>query len=314
MNIDIIVPCYGREEKMIPLLESIKRQSYRVFMVTLVNDCSPNTTNNYKSLVDKYSKFFNIRCVKTEVNSGQGLARQFGIDNSYADWITFADEDDEFEDNALMNLWKHSNPKIVLVNGNVRTNRDKDKYKFAETNNKNLNYVWGRLYKREYLVKNNIKFDYLTSRCFEDTYFIQLLYATMVMDPAVRIKNINEYVYIWKDGETQSVSDKFKIQAMSLLPYVTLAFYYRVKDKCPEEARLSDDFSDFMLSHADNWLANFSNTENYIEEMDEYQKKVAQNWIEVGIMELKTRCPKAIEIYGKKYEKLITKYNKKWQD
>ena len=82
-DIDLIIPCYGSPEVIEKGIASIAVQWHKEFIhVTLVNDCSPNTDCDYQDLVDKYSNFIDIRCIRTPRNGGRGLARQFGIDNT----------------------------------------------------------------------------------------------------------------------------------------------------------------------------------------------------------------------------------------
>ena len=82
-DIDIIIPCYGPSDLINRGVASIATQWKREFIhVTLVDDCSPNTDCHYQDLVDKYKDSIDIRSIVMPENSGQGLTRQFGIDNT----------------------------------------------------------------------------------------------------------------------------------------------------------------------------------------------------------------------------------------
>ena len=96
-DIDLIIPCYGKSELIEKGIASLAIQWHKEYIhVTLVNDCSPNTDCDYQDLVEKYGNFLDIRCIRTPINGGQGLARQFGIDNTCHDYFLFMDEDDRW--------------------------------------------------------------------------------------------------------------------------------------------------------------------------------------------------------------------------
>ena len=95
-DVDLIIPCYGNSEIIEKGIASLAIQWHKEYLhVTLVNDCSPNTDCDYQDLVDKYKNFMDIRCIRTPGNGGQGLARQFGIDNTSHEYFMFMDEDDQ---------------------------------------------------------------------------------------------------------------------------------------------------------------------------------------------------------------------------
>ena len=92
MTVDIIIPCYYQSDVIRPGLEKIAQQTVlNDITVIMINDCSPNTENEYLDLREEFSSKFKLKYTKTQVNSGPGVARQIGINMAQSDWIMFMD-------------------------------------------------------------------------------------------------------------------------------------------------------------------------------------------------------------------------------
>lgn len=72
--IDVIIPAYNSQDTIIRTLSSIAMQLNRNRLkVTIVNDGG----NNYKDIVDTFSKIIDVREIGYEENRGPGYARQY---------------------------------------------------------------------------------------------------------------------------------------------------------------------------------------------------------------------------------------------
>ena len=95
--LDIIIPEYNCPEEHIKrLLNSINIQKnidFKEIGIIIVNDSSKKKLR--KGLFKNYPKL-NIKYYVKDKNEGQGLARQYGLDNSTAKYVTFIDQDDIF--------------------------------------------------------------------------------------------------------------------------------------------------------------------------------------------------------------------------
>ena len=97
--ISIIVPCYNQAQFLTETLESVYHQTYTNWECLIINDGSPDNTEEIALEWcgrDKRFKYF-----KKE-NGGLSSARNFGIIHSKGDWIQFLDSDDLLEINKLM--------------------------------------------------------------------------------------------------------------------------------------------------------------------------------------------------------------------
>lgn len=235
-DIDFIIPCYGKSELINRGLASLVTQWQGEYIhVTLVNDCSPNTDCDYQDLVDKYSSDLDIRCIRTPRNVGQGLARQYGIDNTHHGYFMFMDEDDQIGNGLALSIFagaveganiafnddgqsytvdEEGNPKLIdnpqpvaLVSGPV--------FEFDLTHTRNIdntNRVWvnSKLYSREFVNKHNIRFNEAQSRHAEDYYFMSCFFHAMDNDEEYKgiILDNEGLYYLWyPNSESQSRID-----------------------------------------------------------------------------------------------------------
>ena len=91
--IDIIIPAYNSHDTIIKTLSSIAMQlNKEELIVTIVNDGG----RGYEDIVDIFKPLLNIQEIGYKENKGVGYARQYGIDHTKEDFITFIDADDTF--------------------------------------------------------------------------------------------------------------------------------------------------------------------------------------------------------------------------
>ena len=188
--IDVIIPTYEAHDFLAIGLHSLACQTFaRNLHVYIVDDCS---SKGYEEVVKPFRNILDITIIKTPANSGPGFARQYGIDHSNSTYVTFMDADDEFyyvralED--LYNTINDNNADEVignfgeeLVSGGLYTHYCND--------------VWmhGKMYRRSFLVNNNIRMNNSTAN--EDTGFNQLTRLV-----SGNIVNLDQITYYWKSN------------------------------------------------------------------------------------------------------------------
>ena len=90
-KISLIIPVYNSEKFLKKLLDSILEQTYNEYEVILINDGS---TDNSINIINEYKKRDKrIKCI-TINNSGPGIARKTGFENSTGELLFFIDSDD----------------------------------------------------------------------------------------------------------------------------------------------------------------------------------------------------------------------------
>lgn len=212
MDISVIVPIYNAQSCIEKCINSIINQTKKELEIILINDGSTDDTDLIiKKYKDKRIKYF------INKNCGIGSTRNFGIDKATSKYILFVDSDDYLELDACEKLYKKieaDKSDILVYNFNKIENNILEKITiqpFLKTNLLNNPNIlldinmspWNKLYKREFIIKNKIKF--VENLKYEDAPFVaEALYK------AENISYLNEYLYnyiIHSNSET-TIRDK----------------------------------------------------------------------------------------------------------
>lgn len=101
-EISAIIPAYNAEKTIGRCLDSILRQVPTTEII-IIDDCS--TDNTYEICKEYQNKYSNIKLVRNQENIGQGLSRNKGIDLSKGDYIAFVDSDDIISCHAYEDMY-----------------------------------------------------------------------------------------------------------------------------------------------------------------------------------------------------------------
>lgn len=191
-KIDLIVPVYKAHKTLFKLLCSIAQQERtEEVKVTLVNDCCPE--GSYKNIIKRFKGSLDIQELKMPKNSGPGAARQYGIDHTDCPYIMFADADDTlfgcFVFNDFLNFIESSEEDVVFSSFIEQG----ESGKYAQHINDNI-WVFGKIYRRSFLEKNNIRFTDL--RANEDTCFNRKVMFTY-FNEGKNLTFLDTFTYAW---------------------------------------------------------------------------------------------------------------------
>lgn len=175
--LDIIIPQYSESEKTLSnLLSSISNQiniDFNDIKIIIVNDHSPFMPRH--QFISDYQNL-NIMLLQTPKNVGPGLARQYGIDNSNSNYITFIDADDTYYSNnvleRILKILKEKQPDVLLSKWMEEQIIGSKATDIIHTSD--LIYLHGKFIKRKYLLDNNFKFS-PNLRLHEDSFFCTTL-------------------------------------------------------------------------------------------------------------------------------------------
>lgn len=191
----VIVPVYNVERYVKICLQSILAQTFQDFELIIIDDESPD--NSYDVCHELIKDNKKVRIIRHEKNQGLGGARNTGIKNALGKYIFFVDSDDLILPDALQKLYnvsKKFDADIIRTLLRYEVFQDDDK----PINTRNMRLVeekkpegflkddlvyrlvnfcikdriqymaWLALYKREFLLKNNLLFP---SCIYEDQPF-----------------------------------------------------------------------------------------------------------------------------------------------
>jgi len=166
------MPCYNSSKYIEEVMENVKLQIENKNIELIVVD--DNSIDNTFDLISRY-KSFQIRVFKNKINLGPNFSRNIGIKNALGEYILFLDSDDKFSTDAfsLLEGFCISNSFDFLSFGfNFISGEKKilSRHKFNTDillgssiiedffDGKIYSVCWNKIYKRDFLIKNNIKF------------------------------------------------------------------------------------------------------------------------------------------------------------
>lgn len=207
-SVSVIIPIYNTEPFLRQCLDSIIQQTLQNIEIICVDDGS---TDNSVIVLNEYAQQDFRVLVISQNNAGPGAARNTGLSLAKGDYVIFLDSDDWYEKDFLHDMVSHAqqhNADITIcraVEFDTNTNKNlpsewqlKTQYLPSETFSPNevKDYIfqftygmpWDKLYKREFLVKSELKFPVLKNS--EDLAFV---FPTILMADRIHIVN---HIYI----------------------------------------------------------------------------------------------------------------------
>ncbi len=178
-SLSIIIPVYNTERYIRPCLESIFRQGLdeRCFEVIIINDGTKD--NSIGVIQDLISQHTNITLIEQE-NQDLSVVRNNGIAMATGEFILMPDSDDLLIDNSLAPLLDAAiSTKADLVVADFLRLKDEEieiemhrahhqkEFSYEEKTGERLFledlspyqcYVWRTLFRREFLLENQLKF------------------------------------------------------------------------------------------------------------------------------------------------------------
>lgn len=246
IKVSIIVPVYKVERYLSECIDSILSQTYSDFELILVDDGSPDRSG---IICDEYAKKDNRIVVYHKPNGGVSSARNYGIEKAVGEWIMFVDSDDYIEPETLNISFKAiDNIDVDLVVFGIEENyfynntikRPELKYigkgailqeEFEEADQNGwLRGPVCKLYKRNLIIQNNLRFD-LNMSYGEDTKFAftYFLYCK-------NVKVLPNYCYHYCFRNKESLTNKklewkYAIMLAKMLREVRVLFAEKFKMK-----------------------------------------------------------------------------------
>src|SRR5262245_15171525 len=131
MKVSIIMSAYNGEQYIAEYIKSVIDQTYKDWELIVVDDGSTDQTRN---IVLEFQKTENRIKYFFQKNSGQGKARNAGIERSQGEWIAFLDQDDLWvEDKLKLQIEVIHKTVVDVVFSNGFMFHDKDIYNESAT-------------------------------------------------------------------------------------------------------------------------------------------------------------------------------------
>lgn len=247
-KVSIVVPVYNVGRWLRRCIESIQSQSFDDFELLLIDDGSKD---NSGEICDEYAgKDPRIRVFHKQ-NGGASSARNFGLDNTCGEWVTFIDADDYISENYLSAVVNASSDIAILESKRFNGAEIKTFTKLPESKSTDYNtykriieaYIrraimkvpWGKLIRRECI--GELRFN-VGQTIGEDALFMYDLFAR-----CTSIEILSGYIYYWQE-DTIPDYIKYKLSADKASEYAGLIYNsYRKLDIA------SNDLEQFLVNY-----------------------------------------------------------------
>ena len=210
-KVSVIVPVYNAEKLVEKAIKSVLNQTYKSIELILINDGSKDNSLN---IIKKWEKKYpNIIKIFDQENMGVGKTRNKGIEVSTGDYITFLDADDYLDKEFVEELIRNIGTNDVVISGDRAVGNDGKINLSQELKNNDWSKfrqvsIWAKLYKREFLIKNKIKFNNL--KIAEDIVFSMSVYANtskIKVIPYIGYNYFDNVVSVTHDFELKKNND-----------------------------------------------------------------------------------------------------------
>ena len=225
VKVSIVVPVCNVERYLKECMDSVVNQTLKDIEIICVDDGSKDSS---LAILREYEKKDSRVKVITKPNSGYGNTMNVGMDKAVGEYIGIVESDDYVEENMferLYNTAKKFDAEIVKS----------DHYIFSTKNgmnNSTIQYIcppeyynkvinadmyeeiydfsmmnWTGVYKRKFIVDNNIRHNETPGASFQDNGF-----WFQVMSLAKKVVMINEAFYYYRqDNPNSSINSKAKV-------------------------------------------------------------------------------------------------------
>ncbi len=255
-KVSIIIPVYNEKKFIKNCLNCCINQTLEDIEIIVVDDKSTdNTVDIVKDIMREDSR---IKLIELDKNYRQGYARNVAIEQATSDYIMFLDADDLYEKNCVEEMYN----KIIADNADMTVCKfatiddrtGKISYKKYEAGNyasfsekfhsgfcykdippvellEKCNVVWDRIYKKSFLVENDIKFPG-GMFCEDDVFALQTAFK------ANKISVLNKSLIFYRINRPTSSSmlqdrttfDCFKMYKIVKENIQKQGIYYKIEE------------------------------------------------------------------------------------
>lgn len=207
IKVSVIIPVYNVEKYIEECMESVVNQTLEEIEIIIVND---GTQDNSMKKIERFLSDKRIIVINKE-NGGLSSARNVGLEIARGEFIAFVDSDDFVDKIFLEGLYKNAGDMDIIISNVIEYNDTINEKKQREIKNEIIKYnkgsyfwrysgfeVWNKIYKRSFLMKNNIKF--IEGIIFEDISFN--FYSLFLSD---KVKYVNKAYYYYRTKRKNSI-------------------------------------------------------------------------------------------------------------
>lgn len=266
-KVSVIVPTYNVENYLVECLESIINQTLTDIEIICIDDGS---TDGSGKILDQYAQKDNRIKVIHKENGGYGKAMNTGLDNATGEYIGIVEPDDYIALDMYEKQYKIAKEKaldFVKADFKVFVGNNKNRkftYRKMSINSEYYNrilkpsenvdiyntnnVIWTGIYNREFLLKNNIRFNTTPGASYQDNGFYFQTYTL-----AEKMWIMQEPFYnLRRDNPNSSIHSKAKV-------YCICDEYNFIEDLLKKYSKTNDDiWKIFYRKKFENYMWTFN--------------------------------------------------------
>lgn len=221
VKVSVIMPIYNTEKYLVQCLESVINQTLKEIEIVCVNDGS---TDGSLEILSKYQKKDKRIKIINKQNTGYGDSMNEGIREANGEYIGIVEPDDFVQHDMFEKLYKVAKRKNVDIVKSNYIEFDETSEKFVQIcpevklYNKRLNKTdsrifkavmntWTGIYKKSFLIENQILHNTSPGASFQDTGF---WFQTMAMANSVWFVN-KAFYHHRMDNPNSSINNTKKV-------------------------------------------------------------------------------------------------------
>lgn len=242
-----MIPVYNVAPYLNESLDSIFRQNFGEYEVIVINDGS---TDGSLKILNEYQERYTNMTVLSQANSGQSVGRNVGLEHTCGKYVYFFDSDDILteEFSRITDPVLNNEADIIIFDADVFENsigngiqQSNDSYKekvqylmnegiknglrsfsfsgveYLQMIKKSRHYstvVWKRIYKRSFLIENNIRFSPGIIPAEDDLH----MFHTLLLNPEmVYFENIAVHHRIRKASTMSSLNKERSYRSFDVI-------------------------------------------------------------------------------------------------
>ncbi|MCG0638142.1 glycosyltransferase family 2 protein [Lactiplantibacillus plantarum] len=278
--LSVIIPVFNVYPYIKKCLASILNQTVdkNCYEVLVVNDGSTDRSSEFLKSIG--NKFENLR-IYNRKNKGVSNSRNFGIEKSKGEFISFIDSDDWANENYIETLISYLNsydPDVLSFGyyQDFKNNSKIKKYKsnFIIKNQLNIELffkinlecslynIWNKVYRKSFIKKNNICF--LDIKNGEDAIFNLEVYSKTLKSVFVTDK-LYHYTFLRKGAASTSKDMQYLNDGCEVINYINSIF----KEDKKKELLINYQSVIMLYSYVN---TNFDSNKKYFEEQRAFIK------------------------------------------
>ncbi|MDW7690527.1 glycosyltransferase [Flammeovirgaceae bacterium SG7u.111] len=294
--VSIIIPVFNVDQYLAECLESVCNQTLRDIEIIIIDDGS---TDNSPNIIKCFRQEDDRIIFHSQENQGQGIARNWGIENANGKYLGFVDSDDSISLDMYEKMYQKAEAfKIDIIQCEYKLTKKEDliidggeKAIELSANAEIFVSFWSKLYKRSIFINNHIRFPLSPPKMKHQDFAV----AIQPLFFAKKIYLLRERLYFYRENRFGSVMNTISEDHL-----IHLEIALNINKSFLEKHSASDTcllyYSKIYFSHS------ISRLKSIIENMrpfDKNKKALIELWI-------KTFRSSIFFQQGKQYNKNIT--------